>query len=198
MKKTVMMSVVAVLALALGACSAPKSQLTTVLEAPSECTFDGTAVAAPLWVCENPVEGIPVSSVGIQVKSQAGPSFMRNMAAADGRAKLAVSFQVYVEQMVKDFTAITGVGDAETVDNAKSVTSKLITKETLSGSKVFRTISAPDGTLYALVGLDESLARAAAKNLIATSFKNDQALWQEFKSTKSFDELASEIAKIQE
>lgn len=197
MKKSAVLSMVAVLALALGGCGAPKTAPKVTLEPLTACTYDGTNTEAPLWVCDGEVEGIPVSAVGIQMKSKAGPGFMRNQAMLDGRAKLAASFKVYVEDMLKRYTAITGIGDAETVDNAQSQTTKLITKETLNGSKVFATSTNPeDGTLYVLVGLDENVARAAAKSLIATSFKNDQALWQEFKSQKSFEELADEISKI--
>ena len=47
-----------------------------------ECVFpDAPDTEAPGWVCDQPVEGLAVSAVGVAEKSAAGHSFMKNMAS---------------------------------------------------------------------------------------------------------------------
>ena len=74
--------------------------------------------------------------------------------------------------------------------------SKLITNETLVGSRIFKTRTSPSGGLFVLMGLDSTNVQQAAKESIQTSMNNDQALWQEFKAKKAQDELAAEIATM--
>jgi hypothetical protein len=50
--------------------------------------------------------------------------------------------------------------------------------------------------MYVLVGLDPKVAKEAAEKVLKTSMNNERALWQQFKASKSQDELAAEIAKM--
>ena len=161
-----------------------------------ECTYPGTQAAAPLWVCDAPVEGVEVSAVGSAQKSAAGHNFMKTMAVAAARDELARSMKVYVNNMVKSYVETTGAASAETVDKVNTSVSKQITKTTLEGSRLYRTTTAPDGTLFALVGLNKEQAKAQAKDALSNSMKNDAALWQQFKAKKAQDELAAEIANV--
>lgn len=162
----------------------------------AECTYPGTQAAAPLWVCDAPVEGVEVSAVGSAQKSAAGHNFMKTMAVAAARDELARSMKVYVNNMVKSYVETTGAASAETVDKVNSSVSKQITKTTLEGSRLYRTSTAPDGTLFALVGLNKDQAKTQAKDALSNSMKNDAALWQQFKAKKAQDELAAEIANV--
>jgi hypothetical protein len=162
---------------------------------PAECVFPDTEVAAPGWICDEPVPGLDVQAVGISEKSAAGMSFMKDMAAADARGKLAEQMKVKVSKMVKSYLGTTGVGDAETVDRASESVLKTITSETLVGSKIFKSRTGPNGRLFVLVGLDPMSADTATTQAVKTSMGNDRALWQQFKAQKSFDEMAAEIAK---
>jgi hypothetical protein len=65
----------------------------------------------------------------------------------------------------------------------------------LEGTKIFRSITAPDGTIFVLVGLDETALRKDTENAVKTSMNNDQAAWQQFKAQKGQDEMANDIAK---
>lgn len=189
MKKTVFVAVGLALALLTGCgASQPTKQV-------AECSFPGTEVAAPMWVCDAPVEGVEVSAVGSAPKSVAGHNFMKTMATAAARDELARSMKVYVRNMIKSFVGTTGVGSTETVNKVNSSVSKQITKATLIGSRLYRTTTAPDGTLFALVGISEAKAKAQAVDAMKSSMKNDAALWQEFMGKKAHDELAAEIAK---
>lgn len=162
-----------------------------------DCVFPNTSTAAPGWVCDEPVPGLDVQAVGIAEQSKAGISFMKDMAAADARGRLAEQTKIRVQKMVKKYLGTTGVGDSETVDAAASSTLKTITNETLVGSKVYKSRTGPEGRYFVLLGLDAMAAEKITQNAVQTSMKNDQALWQQFLAQKSFDEMAADIAKTE-
>jgi hypothetical protein len=165
--------------------------------ATAECVFpDSPRHAAPLWVCDAPVEGVAVSAVGTYEKSAAGAAFMKDQAAALARVALAQQLRVKVNNMVKQYAETTGGVGSETVDKVNSSVSKLITSETISGSRIFRSVTSPGGSIYVLIGMDPSLTKESAKEVLKTSMGHDQALWQQFKAKKGQDELAEEIAKM--
>ncbi len=194
--KTGMLSISAVaMALLLTACGGSNE----VKQAAPDCVFpDAPSTAAPGWICDEPVEGVAVSAVGVAEKSAAGHSFMKNMAATDARVQLAQAMKVHVQNMVKQYAETTGAADSETVDKVNTSVTKQITDETLVGTKIFKTRTSPNGALYVLLGMDGSIAAAATENALKTSMNNDRALWQQFKAQKGQDELASSIANMKQ
>ena len=179
------------IALGVVACSTPPAKVEKV----AECVFPGSDKAAPLWVCDAPVEGMTVGAVGSAAKSDAGVAFMKQMAATEARVQLAQNMKVQVQNMIKQYAETTGAGSKETVDRVNTSVTKQITDQTLQGTKIFRSIVAPDGTMFVLVGLDEAAAQKLTETAVKTSMGNDQAAWQQFKAQKGQDELAAEIAK---
>ena len=165
----------------------------------ADCVFpDAPSEEAPGWICDQPVEGVEVSAVGVAEKSAAGHSFMKNMAATDARVQLAQAMKVHVQNMVKQYAETTGAADSETVDKVNTSVTKQITDETLVGTKIFKTRTSPNGALYVLLGMDTSVVEKATENALKTSMNNDKALWQQFKAKKGQDELAEEIAKMKQ
>jgi len=178
-----------------GCSTAPKTN--TVAAPPAECVYpDSPKESAPLWICDAPVEGVAVSAVGVHEKSAAGVAFMKDQAAADARVKLAQQMKVRVNNMIKQYVETTGAGSSETVDKVNTSVSKLITSETISGSRIFRSATSPKGGMYVLVGLDPTVTKEATEKILKTSMSNDRALWQQFKAAKGQDEMAAEIAKM--
>lgn len=197
MKKLTLLSALSIATL-LSACggSAPVQETAAAAPVPVyDCVFPNTQSPAPGWICDEPVPGVEVSAVGIAQASKAGMSYMKDMAAADARGRLAEQVQVQVQKMVKSYLGTTGVGSSETVDAAASSTIKTISNQSLSGSKIFKTRTGPNGELYALVGIDANEKQKIVEASVKTSMKNDQALWQEFKAKQSFDEMAAGIAQ---
>ena len=190
MSKKLNVLLISVVALGIVACTTPAKK-----EITAECAFPGTDKSAPLWVCDAPVEGMTVGAVGFAAKSDAGPAFMKQMATTDARVQLAQSMKVQVQNMIKQFVETTGAATKETVDRVNTSVTKQITDQTLQGTKVFRSIIAPDGAMYVLVGLDETSAQKLTESAIKTSMGNDQAAWQQFRAQKGQDELAADISK---
>lgn len=164
-------------------------------ESATTCVYPNSTVIAPDWVCDTPVDSLVLSAVGIAEPSKAGFSFMKDIAASDGRGRLAEQLQVEVKKMVKQYLGTTGKGDSETVDAAASSTLKTITNQTLVGSRVHQTRTGPNGRLYVLVGIDEAAKTQVVKAAVETSMRNEAALWQQFKAQQSFEEMAAEIAQ---
>ncbi|MFP5441567.1 MAG: LPP20 family lipoprotein [Gammaproteobacteria bacterium] len=186
---------IASLGLVIGGCSSKQEQ-PQVLTPVAECTYPGTTnAAAPLWVCDAPVEGYDVTAVGAKEKTAAGVQFQKDQAAASARVALANRMKVQVQNMIKQYAETTGTGDSETVDQVATSVSKLITNETLVGSKIIRSATAPNGTAYVLVALAPAEVQQIAEQSVKTSMNNEKALWQKFQAGKAQDELAAEIAK---
>ena len=120
---------------------------------------------------------------------------MEQQAIANARVLLAQQIQVGIESMVKNYNETTGVGESETVDAVASVVSKQITNQNLSGTKMFKKITSPNGALYVLVGFDKDLYASFVKDQLTTSYNNDKALWQKAMSDKAFEELRSDIER---
>lgn len=163
----------------------------------ADCVFpDAPGAEAPGWICDEPVEGVEVSSVGSADKSAAGNDFMKQMAATSARVQLAQRMKVQVQNMIKQYVETTGAADQETVDKALTSVTKQITNETLVGTKIFKTRTSPNGNLYVLLGMDPAGVETMAKQAIKTSMGNEKALWQQFKAQKGQDEMAADIAKM--
>lgn len=162
-----------------------------------DCAWPGTTQAAPGWTCDEPVEGVEVSAIGIYEKTAAGLQFQKDQAAAAARVTLAQQMKVHVANMVKQYVETTGAGGSETVDKVNTSVSRLITNETLEGSRIFKSAVSPTGAMYVLVGFDEKVAARKTEQVLKTSMANDHALWQQFKAKQSQDELAAAIANGQ-
>lgn len=183
----------ALVSLGLAACSSTPATVGKI----TDCVFPGSDKSAPLWVCDAPVEGMTVGAVGSAPKTDAGIAFMKQMAATEARVQLAQNMKVHVQNMIKQYAETTGAGSMETVDRVNTLVTKQITDQTLQGTKIFRSIVAPDGTMYVLIGLDQQAAQTLTESAVKTSMNNDQAAWQQFKAQKGQEELAADIAKQQ-
>jgi len=163
-------------------------------EADFRCHQDG--VLAPEWTCTPMAEGA-IASVGI-AKMNAGhdKSLQRSEAMADGRDALASQISTKVSNLFKSYKATTGTGDTATFDATTSKVSKQLASQTLSGSKSIKSWTNPKtNELYLLVVVPNEPVKKAMDNAIKTSFKNDTALYQEFKAAKANGELDRELEK---
>ena len=161
----------------------------------ADCVFPGTQDAAPGWICDEPVEGVEVSAVGVAEPSQAGEGFMKQMAQTDARVQLAQRVKVHIANMVKQYAETTGAGKDETVDKVNTSVTKQITDQDLVGTKIYKSRVGTNGKMYVLVGIDAASAAKITEAAVKTSMNNDRALWQKFQAGKAQDEMAADIAK---
>jgi hypothetical protein len=157
-----------------------------------QCTIDGAH--APEWVCGNGgVEGA-ITAVGSAPLSKLGQGFSRREALANGRSNLAQQIETLVKDKVEMFTRSTGVGGAEVADKVSTQVSKQVAKVTLKGSKQIKYWQQPDTKdIYLLVSVPEGSMNEEVKNAVKSSFKNDDALWQQFQSKNALEALEKEF-----
>lgn len=164
---------------------------------PQEATFDNRCkqenVLAPEWTCR-PFVDDAYAGVGVAQKSAAGMGHMRRVALANGRSDLAQQIESKVKDKVSLYTGTTGVAGSETVDQTTEAVTKQVAKVDLVGSKGVDVWTAPSGALYMLVTVSTNETNKQIKDNIKTSFKNDQALWQQFKAKNALEELEKEFA----
>lgn len=149
---------------------------------------------APGWVIDPSMEG-GLTGLGSAKIGAAGLSFARTESIANARDEMARSLSIKVKNMFKNFTQVTGVGDAQTVDKVAANVSKQVANETLEGSKPKQVWISPCNEYYVLVVMDPGLAKKSVEQSVKTSLKNEQALWQQFLAKKAQDELDAEIDK---
>ncbi|MFT7860608.1 MAG: LPP20 family lipoprotein [Sulfurimonas sp.] len=149
-------------------------------------------VLAPNWTCIPDVPGY-YAGVGVAEKSAAGIAHMRRVATMNGRSDLAQQIQTQVKDKVEGFTRATGNGSAETVDKVTTAVTKQVAKVDLKSSKAVNMWQAPSGAIYMLVTVPQSEVNKEVKDAVKTSFKNDEALWQQFQAKQALEQLDKEF-----
>lgn len=160
-------------------------------EADFRCKQDN--MLAPEWTCMPMAEGA-YAGLGVAAKSKAGYNMMVKEAQANGRSDLAQQIQTQVKDKVENFTRATGVGSGETVDKVTTAVTKQVAKVDLTGSKMIKSWTHPaNGSLYVLMAVPEDSVNQEVKDAVKTSFKNDEALWQQFQSKQALESLDKEF-----
>jgi len=149
---------------------------------------------APAWVLNPQVEG-SLAAAGSAKKSAGGMQFTRDAAMSAARAEITRIMEVKVKTMMKDFTQVTGVGDAQTVDKVTSSVSKQVSAQTLQGTMQKAAWFSPCGEFYVLVALDPAKVKTLTKKSVVSSMKKDAALWQQFQAQKAQKELDAVVEK---
>ncbi|PLX69882.1 MAG: hypothetical protein C0603_02815 [Denitrovibrio sp.] len=149
---------------------------------------------APQWVINPQVEGA-IAATGSAKKSAGGMQFTRDAAMANARSEISRVLEVKVKTMMKDFTQVTGVGDAQTVDKVTSSVSKQVSSQVLQGTMQKDAWFSPCSELYVLVVLDPSKVAMETKKQVVSSMKKDDALWQQFQAQKAQKDLDAAVDK---
>ncbi|EGJ51821.1 LPP20 family lipoprotein [Desulfocurvibacter africanus] len=154
----------------------------------------GVLAGAPQWVFNPEREGL-ITEIGSAPKSLGGFQAQRTEALGNARDALARLLSVKVQNSLKNFSQQTGVGDDQTMDKVVVSTSNQLAKVELNGAGQKELWIGKDGTMYVLVALESDKVAAAMKKLAVSSFKNENALWQQFQAQKAQDQLSLEIEK---
>jgi hypothetical protein len=149
-------------------------------------------VLAPRWTCIPEIDGF-YAGVGIANKSAAGMAHMRKVAMMNGRSDLTQQIATQVKDKMQGFTQTTGNGQSETVDAVTKAVTDQSANVKLSNSKAVDMWNAPSGALYVLMTVPAVDVNKIVKNAAKSSFNNDNAKWQDFKSTQAFDALNKEF-----
>ncbi len=190
MKKTFLLAlVIVVLAFAFAGCTG-KGQTITASKV-NKCVKD-----APAWVLLAGAEG-GLSAVGSAQIGNAGINFARTEALANGRDEIARILELKVNNMLKNFTQTTGVGDSQTVDKVTSNVSRQLANQTITGSRAKEAWISPEcNEIFVLVVADAPSLEEEIKSQITSSYRNEQALWQQIQAQNALKEMDKEIDKV--
>lgn len=190
MKTTVAMSIL-LAGLTLFSCAS--KQETKPEEPDFRCRQSGEL--APEWTCI-PKADNGIAAVGV-AKTNAGddPDLQMQEAMSNGRTALARRIETKVKTMIKNWKRATGGGEDQTFEKNLESVSRQVSEQTLTNTKQLKYWKQKDGTLWILVGTDSTDPVLKSFNKAKTSFKNDEALWQQFQSQKAMDELDAELKK---
>ena len=176
------------------ACSSKKEPKPQKYNPTFTCQQEG--VDAPRWTCIPEVDGY-YAGVGVAEKSAAGIAHMRRVALMNGRSDLAQQIQTQVKDKMEGFTRATGNGSAETVDKVTTAVTKQVAKVDLKGSKAVDMWNAPSGAIYMLVTVPQKNVNEAVKDALKksvnSSYKDNNALWQQFQSKQALENLDKEF-----
>jgi len=138
----------------------------------SGCLFPNSTDMAPEWVCDSDYDGLTLAAVGASIKMAEGPSVMRATAAQAARIKLANTITLQLQQVLQDSSDLTvdAMLFAQLFDG-------LITAETMIGSRIYTSRSAPDGGFYLLLGFEEQALRGMLGHVIFRSMQQKVELW---------------------
>jgi hypothetical protein len=148
---------------------------------------------APEWVLTGHDENNTFSAVGSAKIGKSGMQFTKTAALAEARNELARQLSVRVNSLVNNFAQQTGLGDAQMVDQLGKQISKQVSKETLNGSRQEDVWISPSSDLYVLMVMDTDAVKQSVRHQVITSFKDEEARWQEFKAKDGKAELDREI-----
>lgn len=150
---------------------------------------------APEWVLTGHKDTL-FSAVGSAKIGKSGMQFAKNAALANARNELASRLSVKVHSLVNNFTRQTGIGDAQMVDRLGKQVVKQVTRETLNGSRQEDVWISPSSDLYVLVVMDTDAVKQSVRNQVISSFRDEEAQWQEFQAKESEKDLDREIDRL--
>lgn len=150
---------------------------------------------APTWVLSGDKDDDIFSAVGSARIGKGGLQFARTEAIALGRTELARQVTVKVNSLVNSFVQQIGVGDDQSLDSFSKQVSKLVTDETLSGSRQKDIWISPESDVFVLMVLDKKAVRASLKHQIVSGYQQSSDNWQAFQNKNGARELEREIEK---
>ncbi len=163
-----------------------------VAEESFECRIAGTL--APVWACgKSDIAGY-YTAVGSAPLSKIGHGFSRREALANGRSNLAQQIETLVKDKVETFARSTGIGGNEVADKVSTQVSKQVAKVTLQGSKQVKYWENPvTNDIYLLVSVSKDTINNTVKERVLSSYKNNDALWQQFQAKNALEALEKEF-----
>lgn len=158
------------------------------------CKQEG--ITAPRWTCIPEIKGY-YAGVGVAEKSAAGIAHMRRVALMNGRSDLAQQIESKIKDKIEGFTKSTGNGSSETIDKVITAVTKQVAKVDLKGSTAIDMWNAPSGAIYMLITVPKTNINQEVKKVykktVNSSFKNNNALWQQFQSEQALENLNKEF-----
>ena len=170
-------------------CADKTPQLESTIE--GECVIEG--IEAKPWVCgATNVDSDFYADTGSAPMNKMGFGFTKREAVMDARSNLAQQIQTDVKDKMDRFMRSTGLGNAQTSDKVVTAVTKQVAHVTLKGSKQTKLWQTPN-TVFVMVTVGKDSVNETAMKAAVSSFKNDDALWQQFQAKQGLEGLEKEF-----
>lgn len=156
-----------------------------------ECVFpDAPQQAAPLWVCDVPIEGFALTAVGFSEKRPT-QSMTSTAARTDAAAKMSEHFATSIAQMLTDYqkSMVTESEEKFLVDT--DLVRENVTSITLYGTKIARSMTSPMQGQYVVLAMDKDTYEANAEKAFAALSNDNANIKRLFKDEKARERLMS-------
>ena len=180
--------------LLLSGCSTKQPE---IAKAQTDCIIQGED--APTWVCGNDqkIADNMYYGVGSASMSKIGYGYTSREANADARSVLAQRIETEIKDKIEHFSRSTGVASNEIADKVSTQVSKQVAKVSLSDSKQIRSWEHPkNGSLFVMLSVEKNNVNRAARQGVLSSFKNNDAQWQQLQSKEAIEGLEKEFTLI--
>jgi hypothetical protein len=163
------------------------------------CAFpDGTEpTPAPDWICNPNFPDFDRVNVSSYQQSNMGYDYMETMAISRARNKLARGISNTAASSIEDYRATTGSLSAgnETTMSVGEIAQNILSKVELTGSRVLnKARNYKTGAIYVAVGISTDNLNSMVDQALVAEFGSDNAEFQRFKASQSFDKLKSDLA----
>jgi hypothetical protein len=160
--------------------STPKEELLA-----PDCTHkDAPTVAAPMWVCDVPIEGYAKTAVGFSEKRPT-VSMTAAAATAQARTKMASEFATDVSEVMQEYQKSVNTDEEDMYMIDLDLVRQTFTSASLFGSKVVRTLTSPNQGQYVVIAMDEETYEANKKKLMAALIDEDARMKKMFEDDKA-------------
>jgi hypothetical protein len=160
------------------------------------CKFNGSNEKAPDWVCTGN-HGSLITGRGSYDRNNASENLSFQIAQQRARADLARKLALNLKTSLNDYESVTGSEFSERLEQHVQGISKSELEMPIEGSRVYASVSGPDGTLYVLVGIDEEMAKQNKRRFVKSSFRDAEALWTKSEADKAYQQLEALLDKTQ-
>lgn len=148
----------------------------------------------PEWFLSREKSDDVIYGVGMSKKSRLQLS--QKAAEAAARAEISQVIETKVSTMLKDFMQDSGVGDNVRALEFTEYVTKTVSSTVQRGAAIDKTHIADDNTVYVRVAYPLNELKNQTKDAIKSNWKNEEALYNEFKAKQAFDSLDDEIDKM--
>lgn len=182
--------VVTALAALLAACAGSQEPASVHVQ----CTYPNSdSVAAPGWICDEPVESVYRQAYGYARSMAGGHGMMRSVAETEARAALSRQFISEVTSELKRHASDTfssAEGQTEALDQIELVMNEFSSME-ITNARIIRSQPGPNQGLFVLVGISE---RDYAANLqrISQNMPSDSDIYRRFLQQEARNRLNEE------
>lgn len=187
---------VIVMSAALTGCGATSGPTTSQKELITpDCVFaDAPQQAAPLWVCDVPIEGFALTAVGFSEKRPT-TSMTSTAARTDAATKMSEHFATSVAQLFTEYqkSMVTESEEKFLVDT--DLVRESVTSITLFGAKVARSMTSPTQGQYVVLAMDKDAYEANAEKAFAALSNDNANIRRLFNDDKARERLMS-LVKI--